>query len=141
MTNTKFFKYSAYAAASLALAFSVVSFATSGSQVSAASSARCVSKTYRQTTKKNTCVYNMQRLLQRGDATNLDTDGYFGPKTEQAVRNFQDDKDIKIDGIVGPETWRELCTDDRVLNPGNSRRNIQTLRIATDIGCDRYWNE
>lgn len=141
MTKNKLLKYSASAVAILALTFSVTGLVVLESQVSAASSTRCVSKTYRQTTKKNTCVYNMQRLLQRADATNLHTDGYFGAKTERAVRDFQDRENIKVDGIVGPETWQELCTDEQVLNPGNSRRNIQTLRIATDIGCDRYWND
>lgn len=37
----------------------------------------------------------------------LSTDGIFGPKTKQAVMNFQKANYIKIDGIVGPIT-REL---------------------------------
>lgn len=140
MIRSKFLAYAASTVAILSLTLSVSALAASP-QASAASSTRCVSKVYRQTTKKNTCIYNMQRLLQRAGATDLDTDSYFGVKTERAVRAFQDRENIKVDGIVGPETWQELCTDDSVLNPGNSRRNIQTLRIATDIGCDRYWNE
>lgn len=34
--------------------------------------------------------------------------GYFGGETKQAVRAFQQDRDILVDGIVGPHTWEEL---------------------------------
>ena len=32
-------------------------------------------------------------------------DGDFGPKTEAAVRQYQEDRDIGVDGIVGDQTW------------------------------------
>lgn len=32
-------------------------------------------------------------------------DGIFGPRTEQATRQFQRSKGIAVDGIVGPITW------------------------------------
>lgn len=35
-------------------------------------------------------------------------DGYFGPKTEQAVIQFQKASSLTPDGIVGPETYNEL---------------------------------
>lgn len=35
-------------------------------------------------------------------------DGNFGSKTQQAVRNFQKDKNLKVDGIVGKATWKAL---------------------------------
>lgn len=34
--------------------------------------------------------------------------GKFASKTEQAVRNFQGSYDLKADGIVGKQTWRQL---------------------------------
>jgi N-acetylmuramoyl-L-alanine amidase len=37
-----------------------------------------------------------------------DTTGTFGPSTRQAVRIFQQGRDILVDGIVGPQTWSEL---------------------------------
>jgi len=32
-------------------------------------------------------------------------DGDFGPKTEAAVKAYQQDRDVQADGIVGDQTW------------------------------------
>lgn len=37
-----------------------------------------------------------------------DEGGYFGPSTKQAVREFQQQRGILVDGVVGPNTWNEL---------------------------------
>lgn len=36
-------------------------------------------------------------------------DGIFGPLTEKAVKQFQKDNRIKVDGIVGPQTYDMLA--------------------------------
>jgi peptidoglycan hydrolase-like protein with peptidoglycan-binding domain len=54
-------------------------------------------------------VRALQVLLnsKHGYATvNVDAD--FGPLTDTAVRDFQDEYDLAVDGIVGPDTWKAL---------------------------------
>ena len=36
-------------------------------------------------------------------------DGVFGRSTEEAVRAFQESRDLDPDGIIGPDTWRALA--------------------------------
>ncbi|CAN5565821.1 hypothetical protein BH24ACT5_BH24ACT5_29330 [soil metagenome] len=38
----------------------------------------------------------------------VDIDGYFGPGTLRAVRQFQTDRGLEVDGLVGPNTWAAL---------------------------------
>ena len=44
-------------------------------------------------------------------------DGKFGPRTETAVKAFQRDKGLQVDGIVGPITWGAICAS---LNPSTA---------------------
>lgn len=39
---------------------------------------------------------------------NLDIDSIFGQNTRNAVLHFQDTRNIKVDGIVGRETWKTI---------------------------------
>ena len=49
-------------------------------------------------------VKQLQRLL------NILPDGYFGPMTDKAVREYQQDNSLIVDGIVGAKTWTALQT-------------------------------
>ncbi|UOR13691.1 C40 family peptidase [Halobacillus amylolyticus] len=43
-------------------------------------------------------------------------DGIFGPITEDAVRNFQADHGLKVDGLVGQKTFAALSADNLASN-------------------------
>ncbi|NLJ68993.1 MAG: peptidoglycan DD-metalloendopeptidase family protein [Firmicutes bacterium] len=47
-----------------------------------------------------------QRLTEWGHP--VKADGHFGPLTKAAVKAFQKDRGLAVDGIVGNQTWREL---------------------------------
>ncbi len=53
---------------------------------------------------KGDAVKELQRALARRGA-NITSDGAFGTKTEAAVRAFQRQMGLAIDGIVGAKTW------------------------------------
>ena len=49
------------------------------------------------------------RLVELGyDVGSCGIDGIFGKETLAAVKAFQQDHRLKVDGIVGPKTWAEL---------------------------------
>ncbi|PWT74004.1 MAG: hypothetical protein C5B60_07415 [Chloroflexi bacterium] len=56
-------------------------------------------------------VRELQQLLNRhGASPPLIVDGSFGPRTDVAVRAFQNRRSLVVDGIVGPRTWAALTS-------------------------------
>ena len=76
-------------------------------------------------------VTRLQELLD-GIDNRYDTgrnDGIFGPLTELAVKRFQTDYKLTVDGIVGPKTWRAILrATDEVLDDGT---------VSADVIIDR----
>jgi murein L,D-transpeptidase YcbB/YkuD len=69
-------------------------------------------------------VPSLQYLLRaRGHIVTVDGD--FGPKTEAAVRAYQKEKNLAVDGIVGPQTWRALVITARRGDQGDAVRAVQ----------------
>lgn len=52
-------------------------------------------------------IYLQTRLTAMGYTVGK-IDGVFGKKTDMAVKQFQTDNGLEIDGIVGPQTWSKL---------------------------------
>jgi peptidoglycan hydrolase-like protein with peptidoglycan-binding domain len=53
-------------------------------------------------------VRRAQKRLTLGGYDTTGVDGIFGADTEAAVRRFQGDRGLTVDGIVGPRTWAEI---------------------------------
>ena len=69
-------------------------------------------------------VPSLQYLLRaRGHIVTVDGD--FGPKTEAAVRAYQKEKNLAVDGIMGPQTWRALIITARRGDQGDAVRAVQ----------------
>ena len=56
---------------------------------------------------KGSDVTELQKLLNKNGYT-LDEDGKFGPKTQAAVKDYQKNNSLAVDGIVGNNTWGAL---------------------------------
>jgi Putative peptidoglycan binding domain/Animal haem peroxidase len=86
----------------------------------------------------NPFVKILQHLL-RARGFGLNVDGDFGPLTEQAVRDFQGNQGIAVDGIVGPVTWSRLFITVRRGSTGEAVKGVQVrmnLRQAAPISVD-----
>lgn len=72
-----------------------------------------------------TRISELQELLKRnGFWTHHTITQKFGPVTETAIKNFQKEKGLLVDGLVGPKTWSELLNIEQVkINPIYSKED------------------
>jgi len=75
----------------------------------------------------NTHLQHRPKLKTDQPLFKLKVDGIFGNKTERMVRDYQKFAGLKIDGIVGPQTWKSLL--ERAEPP---RPNLKKFR--TQLG-------
>jgi murein L,D-transpeptidase YcbB/YkuD len=69
-------------------------------------------------------VMTLQYLL-RARGHSLNADGAFGPVTEAAVRGFQQQKGLAVDGIVGVATWSAVIITVRLGSQGDAVCGVQ----------------
>ena len=65
-----------------------------------------------------------------------DVDGRFGPKTARAVQDYQQQKGLAADGVVGPRTWTAMLTEHPApprLPPGAHGRLVRRLQQLLNI--------
>ncbi|AGL16915.1 peptidoglycan-binding protein [Actinoplanes sp. N902-109] len=80
-------------------------------------------------------VPTVQDLL-RARGHTVTVDGIFGPQTDAAVRAFQREKGLGVDGIVGPLTWRALIITVKRGNTGDAVRGVQEEFRFRDLSGD-----
>lgn len=73
-------------------------------------------------------VKGLQNALNVRVGLHLAVDGIFGNFTEDAVRQFQKNSGLVVDGIVGPSTWETLYVHE--VQPGNSLSKIAEQRLG-----------
>lgn len=56
------------------------------------------------------CVRDIQFIISNNSEFRLAIDGSFGPATQNAVKVFQSRRGLRADGVVGPQTWGQLCS-------------------------------
>ena len=69
-------------------------------------------------------VRTLQDLL-RARGHSVAVDGSFGPLTDAAVRAFQQEKGLVVDGVVGRHTWGALIITVRRGSTGDAVRGVQ----------------
>ena len=87
-------------------------------------------------------VRRLQRALRRTPDLGLAIDGVFGPKTEAAVKLFQQGAGLTVDGIVGPLTWAALPNGGPMprLQEGSTGDVARHLQQVLTNGAPGQWN-
>ena len=75
-----------------------------------------------------TAVRQLQEALAEAGHDPGPVDGEFGPATEAAVRAFQQEKGIAVDGVVGDITWLNI-DEDAVFSHPVVRRGSTGLAV------------
>nr|WP_293101735.1 peptidoglycan-binding protein [Okeania sp. SIO2F4] len=75
----------------------------------------------------------VQRLLNNAGYGSLVEDGIFGVSTDTALKQFQKDRNLTVDGIVGSQTWGALLPP--TIGRGSSSYDVERLQsILNEIG-------
>jgi len=74
----------------------------------------------------------LQHLLRQHGSTSA-ADGKFGPKTDAAVKAFQQSHGLVADGKVGPKTWPKLIVTVRRGDQGEAVRGAQVLCVDVTV--------
>jgi len=74
-------------------------------------------------------ILDVQKRLAELNYTVSTFDGNFGPETEKAIKQFQLDRGLEADGVIGPETYRALMNKEIPVN-----RNATAIRRMIRAG-------
>ncbi len=64
-------------------------------------------------------------------------DGQFGPATEEALKGYQKEHGLSVDGIAGPDTFMAMGLPELILlTVGTRGEAVKTLQTALGISAD-----
>lgn len=85
--------------------------------------------TLKQGARDKGAVQSLQRELNQ-EGYHLPVDGSFGPKTKEAVVQFQREQGLAPDGVVGARTWEKLLDD----TPSSQSQSVENTRHQGPFG-------
>lgn len=75
-------------------------------------------------------VRRLERRLTRAGFPTGPRDGVFDEATEEAVKAFQSEHGLDLDGVVGPATWAALGGEKEKEEPSRKRRSLSEAGAA-----------
>ena len=76
----------------------------------------------------------VKRLQQK---LGIEADGEFGPKTEEALKAYQREHKLAVDGIAGPDTFVQMGLHELILlKVGTSGETVKKLQQGLGISAD-----
>ena len=86
-------------------------------------------------------VQQAQRGLRRSPNTTLEVDGSFGPLTETATKEFQQQVGLPVTGVVDEATWNALPNGNPmpVLSQGSTGPVVTSLQEILTKGAVGLW--
>ncbi len=67
----------------------------------------------------------------------VDADGVFGPGTDAALRKYQEDNALAVDGIAGPDTFAQMGLHALILlRRGSKGETVKKVQDALGTGAD-----
>jgi len=86
-------------------------------------------------------LFLQNRLLHLGITAAGPADGIFGSRTDVAVRTYQQQQSMKVDGIVGPLTWSKLFEEtDRNTQLDKIQQILADLKAPHGFHDSVKWN-
>jgi peptidoglycan hydrolase-like protein with peptidoglycan-binding domain len=78
------------------------------------------------------------RVLQQ--KLGINADGVFGSGTEQALRDYQSQNGLVVDGLAGPDTFMQMGLHELLLlDQGTHGEAVKKLQAALGIGADGHF--